>query len=307
MITEDTRCSDASVLVSEPLAGTAATAWRWLFLEVREPWSRKGFPDCELPKRVIARLLRLGRDHAGVRVGFIRRPDRCEGPLSFFFADTRPEHARVHAFELAEHAALLDLDLDALILGEPGDGAGAELPERYTDPLYMVCTHGLRDICCARLGPPVYRAIEARAPGDAWQATHIGGHRFAATLLALPSGLCYGRVTPPEAGAIAAAHHLGRIYTDLDRLRGRTCWAPHVQAAEIALRRETGDRAPGSVALLREAEVGPDGWEVTLAHAGVERAYALTRAPLEDAAPPSCGKPLKTPAAFTATPLEAPR
>jgi len=295
MITEDTRCSDASALLGEPLAGTAALAWRWLFLEVREPWSRRGFPDCDLPRRVVARLQRLARDHAGVRVGFIRRPDRCEGPLTFFFADTSAEAPRVHAYELAEHAALLELDLDALILGQVDDG-----PAAYTDPLYMVCTHGLRDVCCARLGPPVYRAIEARAPGSAWQATHIGGHRFAATLLALPHGLCYGRVTPPEAGAIASAHARGRLYADLDRLRGRTCWPPHVQAAEVALRRETGDRDPDSVALVSDEEDGPERWRVTLRHPSGERALSLTRAPLDAAAPPSCGKPMKPPSAFSA-------
>ena len=53
----------------------------------------------------------------------------------------------------------------------------------WDDPLYLVCTHGKRNVCCARLGGPLAQALAARHPGQVWETTHVGGHRFAANLV----------------------------------------------------------------------------------------------------------------------------
>jgi (2Fe-2S) ferredoxin len=102
-----------------------------------------------------------------------------------------------------------------------------------------VCVHGRRDRCCARKGMPVFSAIERAAPDDTFQTTHLGGHRFAATLVVLPAGICYGRVNPEEGEALVRAHRAGRLH-DLERMRGRMRFAQSVQSAEIALRRALG-------------------------------------------------------------------
>jgi hypothetical protein len=65
----------------------------------------------------------------------------------------------------------------------------------------LVCTHGAVDACCAKFGYPIFRhlrrlAADAPAPVRVWRCTHFGGHRFAATLLDMPEGRYWGRLTP---------------------------------------------------------------------------------------------------------------
>lgn len=64
-----------------------------------------------------------------------------------------------------------------------------------------MCTHGQRDRCCGCYGYPFYRSaaqfLNQTQPSDAvhlWQISHIGGHRFAPTLIDLPQGRYYGRL-----------------------------------------------------------------------------------------------------------------
>ncbi len=64
----------------------------------------------------------------------------------------------------------------------------------------LICTHGSHDRCCARYGKPFFhraaKTVEALAqPVRVWQVSHIGCHRFAPTLIDLPSGRYYGRLT----------------------------------------------------------------------------------------------------------------
>lgn len=100
--------------------------------------------------------------------------------------------------------------------------------------VYLVCTNGARDKCCALEGPAVARALGARAR----RCTHLGGHRFAANVLVLPDNLLFGRLDPASAVELADALDAGRL--PLDHLRGRCALTPERQAAEVLLRRELG-------------------------------------------------------------------
>jgi hypothetical protein len=115
--------------------------------------------------------------------------------------------------DAADAAALCD-QLPAL----PG-GAVPSFGEPHTEPLYLVCTHGRRDVCCARFGLPLARALGAAHPGQVWETTHVGGHRFAANLVLLPHGLYYGPVDEVAAAAAIDAYRRGEIAPG--RYRGR--------------------------------------------------------------------------------------
>ena len=52
--------------------------------------------------------------------------------------------------------------------------------------MWLVCTNGKRDACCARDGLPVARALAALRPDEAWECSHLGGHRFAANVALAP-------------------------------------------------------------------------------------------------------------------------
>jgi hypothetical protein len=103
---------------------------------------------------------------------------------------------------------------------------------------YLVCTNGARDPCCAIRGPAVAQALERVRPGQVYECSHLGGHRFAANVLVLPDGLCFGRLDARSAPAFADELDAGRL--PLEHLRGRTAFEPEQQAAEILLRRELG-------------------------------------------------------------------
>ena len=61
-------------------------------------------------------------------------------------------------------------------------------------PLFLVCVHGRREVCCAVRGRPVAQALAARWPGQTWECSHLGGDRFAPNVLVVPDGTTYGRL-----------------------------------------------------------------------------------------------------------------
>ncbi|PYE49967.1 sucrase ferredoxin [Deinococcus yavapaiensis] len=69
---------------------------------------------------------------------------------------------------------------------------------------FHVCTHGRVDAACGKFGASFERALHGRfAHARAWRTAHIGGHRFAPTMIELPSGRFWGRLTPGVAEMIA--------------------------------------------------------------------------------------------------------
>lgn len=136
--------------------------------------------------------------------------------------------------------------LEALARGErPGWGV------QRSDPLYLVCTNGRRDACCALYGRPLVTALSGASP-HVWESSHIGGHRFAGNLVCLPEALVYGRVTPERGRALVAAHAEGRM--DIRSLRGRAAWPAAAQAAEIQLRLHLGLDRITDVALVATSD-----------------------------------------------------
>ncbi|MFO0762839.1 MAG: sucrase ferredoxin, partial [Byssovorax sp.] len=62
----------------------------------------------------------------------------------------------------------------------------------------LVCTHASNDKCCGAFGYPFYREVVSTIsllglPGvRVWQSSHLGGHRFAPTIVDFPQGRYYG-------------------------------------------------------------------------------------------------------------------
>jgi hypothetical protein len=115
---------------------------------------------------------------------------------------------------------------------------GGSEPQGSEERRYLVCTNGARDPCCAIRGPAVAQALERTLPGQVYECSHLGGHRFAANVLVLPDALCFGRLDARAAIELASELEAGRL--PVDHLRGRTTLEPEQQAAEILVRRELG-------------------------------------------------------------------
>jgi hypothetical protein len=235
--------------LGEDLAASAPAARRFLLLEQNGPWTdRNAVTHSDLDVGIGRALLDRG-DDAGLKVHLIRRSSRRSAlkTRSCFLVDV--ERSWVERHELRDPAEVLDLDLSLKGL-------------RWEQPLYLVCTHGKRDPCCARRGRPLARSLRAVRPEETWEIGHIGGHRFAATMLAFPWGLAFGRVPAARGPAIVEALERGEIV--LEHLRGRV-GDPWMQAADVLVRRRldlrdldalTVEAVEAGVATLRARDGG---------------------------------------------------
>ncbi len=168
-------------------------------MEHAGPWGRKAVAESRLPDRV--REFLGGLDD--VRVQLIRRHGGESGPGVRVFVARLGGRPRVWTTVLDDVAELCDLRVD--------DPAADPRFTSYDGPLWLVCTNGRRDLCCAEAGRPIAAALSERWPEATWETTHLGGHRFAGTLLALPDGVALGRLDAGSAVDACAALEAGRL------------------------------------------------------------------------------------------------
>ncbi|MCX4240903.1 sucrase ferredoxin [Paraliomyxa miuraensis] len=287
---DTTLCSLRSRELGEPLAGTAvARTAVWIVLEHRGPWGAKAVQESDLPLAIKERLMAWEAELPGARVQLVRRSRRIDDSLLLWVGVSDLGASRLVRCVLRSADDLLSLPIpawvEALRRGEPVEGV-----EPCTQPLVLVCTNGRRDVCCSKLGVPLAQALDEQPGLDVWHTTHLGGHRFAATLLHLPEGLCYGRVEPSEAPALAQALREGRLHR-IDRLRGRTALEGVEQAAEAAWRERTGRLELDAVTELHHVVEGSRVRVSLRDREGVTHELWLEDRELGPSAPPSCGKP----------------
>ena len=193
-------CSEANS--DEALAGTAPTRRFWWVIEHPGPW-----PAEAISESVVG-------DSTAWALAENERHDTCV----LLTRSRRDSDAQRRVWKADTQTGVLEIG-----------SATVDLPTLtpVDEALTLVCTHGRRDQCCAVRGRPLVDAI----PG-ARECTHIGGHRFAPTILLLPRGIVLGRLSVREwdmvrsLGSEALPYYRGRV--DLD--------AP-TQVADIEARR----------------------------------------------------------------------
>lgn len=226
-------CADVSQEHLEPLTATASRVDNWILVEYRRLWARELIRGSGFSDGVKAHLRRQLAALPNSRLLFIRRPDRREAPRLAVFSgrSLEADHA-LHALEIDDYEELLEIDF----AHPQGGRAGGRAVEH---PLFVVCTHGKRDQCCAKYGRPLYDELREQAePEWVWQSTHVGGDRFAGNVVCLPRGLYFGRVERPDVWPLLDEYLAGRI--QLEHYRGRSCYSFAVQAAERRVREESG-------------------------------------------------------------------
>jgi hypothetical protein len=230
------RCAIASESRAESMAGTASTVRSFLLVEHSGPWGEEALRDARMPKG-IGPELRERAAATGTKVLLIRRPrkaERTHAGVRVFAAYAHHAEPWLETTVLDDLHGVHELDLEALAAGRsPG------LSPHFA-PVLAVCTHGRHDTCCAERGRPVAAGLAHAFRDETWEASHIGGDRFAGNLVVLPHGLYFGRLD--AAGARGVARLLAAGELDLDHLRGRSGLAMPLQAAEVALRRYVDER-----------------------------------------------------------------
>lgn len=226
---------------------TAPPARRWLLLEREGAWpihALTAFPPAQ------ARALSEKAARLGARISLIRRPRRHPadpGPFRWAVADVRrgQEGIRWHTAHGVNDVVDADWDVTA------GEG----------EPVALVCSHSKHDVCCALRGRPVAAAVQDVWPGRVWECSHLGGDRFAATMVVLPLGLCYGLLDEASGRQVLTSFDAGQLVPA--HLRGRCADPREVQAA-TALAHAAGLSGPALDALRPVGQVTTGGGVTTV-------------------------------------------
>jgi hypothetical protein len=236
--------------------GTASTATSWILVEQPGPWGWDAVVQSRLSRSVASALRSVVRE-LSIRVVLIRRPGLRPAPQGrhCYLIHSGPDTPWIEHAVVGRLNDLFDADLAQLAAGGPTGLGSVE-----TDPLFLVCTNGARDPCCAERGRPLASALEKEYDDRVWESSHIGGDRFAPNLVYLPQGVYFGRVAPEDGARIAREVEAGVL--DLEHYRGRSCYPFEVQAAEYFARRQRDLTHIEDLRLIRRTDVGPNEIEV---------------------------------------------
>lgn len=271
------RCSDGARERGDRSVGTAPPARNWFLVEQDGNWGPNAWSGLDIddgPKDELEEII----EDADARLMLIRRPGNAKEAQADAAPGRAAEGRRWCLIRHRDHAepeviwgrasdtpALLDAarlfedpDSPVQLIDSPASGPGPEI--------ILVCTHGRKDVCCAVRGRPVAAKAAELWPQATWECTHTGGDRFAANLLLLPDGACYGGLDPALVEPIVTAHLDGRV--DPAHLRGKTGETGQVQAAVVEMFARFAPLAFNDVRPLSRSG-GPDEWQVRLEVAGV--------------------------------------
>ena len=251
-------CSDRSLERDDPLGGSAGFGERWFLVEIDGAWGTHAILQSRLDPD-IARLFVTRVEGARMRPLAIRRTGRraderrAQSRWRWAIVDARPGSESVRWGEVDDPALLLDVPLDGST-GTPSDA-----------PIIAVCTHARHDQCCAVRGRPVVAAIAKAFPKQTWECSHLGGDRFAATMIVFPHGFHFGRVPADHAVEIVDRYLAGEV--DARHLRGRSSLPNVVQAAQAFAAGADGNSAVSAhrpLAHRRLDAAGERRWSVDL-------------------------------------------
>lgn len=191
-------------------------------LELAGPWGHSALLDSPgLLSPELGREIAHRAQAADIRVTAIRRPGKRadQRRWRWALADARPGHGSLRWGEVDGPGGYASIPLDGSA-GTPTD-----------EPLVAICAHGKHDQCCAVRGRRATTLIAEKYPEATWECSHLGGDRFAATMIVLPHGLFYGHVDLAKDPAdIITRYTQGKV--EPRHLRGRSSDPAAVQAAQ---------------------------------------------------------------------------
>lgn len=296
-------CSPLSRTLGESALGSAASALAWVAVEQNGPWGRNAATESHLDAD-LGRTLDALASAAGARLALVRSPGRHSdqdgsgtGAHRVWLACSNPSDPWLLRGHTDDLEVLRQLDVAALVVGDAA-AVRASVPHiNWVEdgvPLLLVCTNGRRDLCCAVLGRPVALEAAARRPGQVWETSHTGGHRYSPTAVLLPSGQTLARLDPDLAVLALDGAADGRLPASLHGLvhdRGLSSWDAPVRAAVSAVRACCGEPAYAALSGTAQA-IASEQWTAEVRHRdGRIWTVAVTREVLGPDRPESCLKP----------------
>jgi hypothetical protein len=287
--------------------GTAPAARFWLALEQNGPWGARAATQSHLDPDLGRSLDRMCQD-AGGRFILIRRPgshsdqrDRTRqvqthrvylgaglAALPWLLQADLDDPARLKQLDQLPRAALGSGDINAV------QAAMGEL-QRSPRPVLLICSNSRRDVCCSVRGRPVALESGSQRPGQVWECSHTGGHRFAPTGVLLPHGQTFGRLCAVSAVAALDAAARGELPAELLGAacdRGRSHLGAPEQAAESTVRAQIGELRLHALSTTAAPRADRENaWQCQVTHLdGRSWDVVAVRGPSGDNLPESCGK-----------------
>lgn len=242
-------CSTIARDAREPLAASASHASGCVLISYpKRLWGRVAMGSRGLPEALVEACAQLG-EQGSIATRLVAHEGEWREEIEVW---RFPEGVVRRRVPLADAARVL----------EPGRAMDGDPVAR---PLVLVCTHGIRDRCCALFGGELVLALGAApraAEVEVREATHLGGDRFAPTVLLLPSGRMYGHLAPTDAGTLIEAA-LGAP-TLAPRFRGSLFRPPVEQLVECVATELAAERGEARVPNIERLDTDESGERVIL-------------------------------------------
>ncbi len=193
-------CSEHSRNAQEDMIGTATNCDTYILIECRPPWAAEPFDTQWLPENL--RKLQVEIKKAKLSVKFLLIANNESHKVKNTTLLIYQRHQGMNNGYSQHEFLLPSLEEVAGVVKNWLLGKNS-VYEVETGALrdILVCTHGSRDRCCARYGNPFYYHAQSTIADlglkniRLWKSSHIGGHRFAPTMIDLPQGRYYGGIT----------------------------------------------------------------------------------------------------------------
>ena len=229
-------CHDSAI--NESLVGTAEYKKLYLVIEQPGTWGQDALLESSLPPGFGQDLKeQINFPEVGIflarRTDLVQQERRTTNRRRLWLARTTPGGVRMRSGSLDNITDVLRWDWPSIIKGElPAIG------RRSADPVLFMCTNGKKDQCCAVHTRKIVDELRPNQEltGQIYEASHIGGHRFAPTGILLPFGIMVGRVNTESTQALLNDAWSGNINPEY--MRGRTALPPFAQIAEIEIRKQ---------------------------------------------------------------------
>ena len=186
-------CSNYSLNINESPIGSASNFDKYLLIRVPTPWKSEITESEKFPKKIKSLLEKNPNLLETTKIlGFNteNKYDDIDKTHIILFAKPKKSLENFSKFEfLSDQKNLEELILN--LLNSNYENHPSKINQNNNSRDLLICTHGARDTCCASIGYPIYEKIlSSQQSGkiNAFQVSHIGGHRFAPNIIDMPDG-----------------------------------------------------------------------------------------------------------------------
>ena len=255
-------CSQTARELNEPLIGTAPVYKHYVCIEDKQSLWKHGIPGSATQKKYNERYEHLDVFFSllnGMQGKFVRPllidQDRKEDEHCVFIYSLHQGAYRCHTYTIDSLTTLLPIFCHYLFF------YASDVPESMrpvlepiaqklqkdqflcmedVTPRIFVCNHNFYDRCCSR-GKVIHDEITKHG-FESWRCSHIGGHRFAATLISMPEGRYYGQIETTDVPDFLKCAYVNKPFLKENKYRGLATVNSKLQAAEhLAWTRDTKD------------------------------------------------------------------